>query len=193
MKKYRLVVIVSFIIGCLVLGCNFFSRVLTINGPSSSVPTETNLCPEIPSNFSKSDLFGNWVTRYSPNDKDELMISDDGTYRQRYDDPDSKRHYESGALSWTLEYRKNGYIWLHLKGMRWFGDIPSLSDRPGGGVDPNSFKLIDYCENQEMTMENEVILIVTGSKTETARNIILRKPRVSGSDWTYFFKFYDGH
>jgi len=151
-------------------------------------PTQIFSCPALPQDFKENDLVGTWVTSYSLNDKDTLVIKEDGTYKQIYSDPDSGNHYESDWLEWWIEKRDSGYIRLHLKGMHRAGEIESIFNRQGGGIDPEQFTAIDYCENVVVEMPHEVILIVTGSTENTSRGIILRQTRLSGTEWTWSFR-----
>lgn len=144
-------------------------------------------CPALPPTFNNADLFGTWVARYSLNDSDTLILKGDGNYKQIYDDPNEGLHYESDWQSWWIEPRESGYIRLHLKGMRRFGEISSLSNREGGGIDPDLFTAIDYCENEVVKMPDGIILVVTGAEFDTPRGITLRQTRLAGSEWTWSF------
>jgi hypothetical protein len=155
-------------------------------------PTNENTwklsCPPLPSTFQESDLIGTWVASYSLNDKDILTLKEDGTYKQVYDDPDSGQRYESGWQKWWIEQRDSGFIRLYLKGMRRAGEIESIFNRAGGGIDPDIFTAIDYCEGEIVAMPDEIVLIVTGAKNEVPRGIILRQTRLAGSEWTWSFE-----
>jgi hypothetical protein len=133
-------------------------------------------------------LVGTWVASYSLNDTDTIIIKEDGTYKQIYDDPDAGQRYESGWFEWTLEYRENNLARLHLEGMRRAGDLESIFQRDGGGVDPKLYTAIDYCENEVIEMPDEIVLIITGVSYETPRDIILRQARLAGSTWTWSFE-----
>jgi hypothetical protein len=149
---------------------------------------KTYACPALPPTFKETDLVGTWVASYSLNDQDILTLKADGTYKQIYDDPDAGRRYESDWQKWWIEYRESGYIRLHLKGMRRAGEIGSIFERKDGGIDPELFTAIDYCENDVIEMPNEIVLIVTGSKDGVPRGIILRQTRLAGSEWTWSFR-----
>jgi hypothetical protein len=139
--------------------------------------------------FQESDLIGTWVASYWSHDTDTLIIREDGTYKQIYNDPDSSFHYESDWQEWWTEPRPSGYLRLHLKGMHRFDDLPDVWEREGGGT---SSKTTDYCESVEVRMPDEVVLIVTGvleREKSIPRGIKLRQTRLAGSDWYYTFKF----
>ena len=72
--------------------------------------------------------------------------------------------------------------------MRRAGEIESIFNREGGGIDPELFTAIDYCENEVVEMPDEIVLIVTGSKDDVPRGIILRQTRLAGSEWTWSFR-----
>lgn len=154
--------------------------------------TETFSCPPLPTTFKEADLLGTWFASYSLNDQDILTLKDDGTYKQIYDDPDAGQRYESDWQEWWVERRESGYVRLHLKGMRRAGEIESIFNREGGGIDPELFTAIDYCENEVVEMPDEIVLIVTGSKNDAPRGIILRQTRLAGSEWTWSFQFQGG-
>ena len=145
-------------------------------------------CPELPSTFRREDLVGTWAASYSLNDSDLLLVRGDGTCKQIYDDPDAGRHYESGWLKWDIEFRESNFARLHLNGMRRAGDLDSIFNRESGGVDPELFTAIDYCENEVVKMPDGVVLIVTGATYVTPRGIVLRQTRLAGSEWTWSFE-----
>lgn len=150
--------------------------------------TKTYACPALPPTFKEADLIGTWVASYSLHDKDILTLEADGTYKQIYDDPDASRRYESDWQKWWIEYRKSGYLSLHLEGMRRCDDVTSICEREGGGIDPQLLWTIDYCEDEVVEMPHEVVLIATGSKDDVPRGIILRQTRLAGSEWTWSFR-----
>jgi len=173
---YRLVLIL--LICSLAFGCSY-----------QSISDENDqLCPGLPEGFSTDDLIGIWVVSYSLNDTDTIIINADGTYKQIYNDPDANFRYESDLAEWTIEYRENNLARIHLKGMKRAGELESIFNRDGGGVDPELFTSIDYCENEIVNMTNEIVLIVSGASYETPRGIILRQTRLSGSEWTWSFE-----
>ena len=145
-------------------------------------------CPELPATFHQEDLVGTWAASYSLNDSDVLIIRSDGTYKQIYDDPDAGRHFESDWLKWQIEFRESNFARLHLNGMRRAGDLELIFNREGGGVDPELFTAIDYCENEVIDMPDGIVLIVTGATHDAPRGIVLRQTRLAGSEWTWSFE-----
>jgi hypothetical protein len=154
-------------------------------------PTPTAHCPPLPVTFKESDLIGTWMAKYGAGDTDTLILRQDGTYRQIYSDSSSGLHFESGWQEWWTERRVSGFLRLHLKGMRRCDDITSLCNREGGGLAPDEFTAIDYCEGEVVEMPNEIVLIVTGVPSRYAdvpRSIWLRHMRLTGAEWTYTFE-----
>jgi hypothetical protein len=173
----------------LLIACQFLNQGTAL--PIQSTSETTYSCPPLPPNFKEEDLIGTWTTSYSLTDKDTLVIKDDGTYKQIYDDPDASQYYESDWQEWWIEYRESGYIRLHLDGMRRAGEIDSIFNRTNGGIDPELFTAIDYCENDVIEMPDEIVLIVTGTTDNVLRGIILRQTRLAGSEWTWSFQLED--
>lgn len=147
-----------------------------------------NICPGLPSTFQESDLVGTWATNYSSRDKDVLIINKDGTYKQLYESPAANLYYESGWQEWWIEHRDSGYIRIHFKGMRRADIDETTFNRREGGIDPDVIWAIDYCEDEEVTMPDKVVLIVTGAKYDTPRGIILRQTRLAGAETTNSFR-----
>jgi len=172
-----------------ILALNFF--LIACMNQAEDIQRRDQLCLELPESFSTDDLIGTWIASYSLNDTDTIIINADGTYKQIYDDPDSSLFYESDWANWTIEFRESGYARLHLKGMRRAGEVASVFERVGGGVDPELYTSIDYCENEVVEMPEEIILIVTGASEDNTHGIALRQVRLAGSDWTWSFQYLD--
>lgn len=150
-----------------------------------------NICPGLPETFKESDLIGTWTTNYSSRDKDVLLIRKNGTYKQIYESPAAGLYYESEWQEWEIEYRDSGYIRLHLKGMRRADVDESTFNREEGGIDPSVIWVIDYCEDEEVSMPDEIVLIVTGTKYDVPKGIILRQTRLAGAESTSSFHLVD--
>src|SRR6266487_3959444 len=73
-------------------------------------------CPPLPSSFTESDLVGTWIGKYFQS-TDKLIIHADGTYKQIYSS-DPPINFGSDWQKWYVEYDKDGYVRLHLAGMR---------------------------------------------------------------------------
>jgi len=176
------------VISCLLFGCTI---TLPSNTSQDSKPgiesAETQSCPALPSSFTEADLVGTWVASYSLNDTDTLILKDDHIYKQIYNDPDGGLRYESEWLEWEIEHRESGYVRIQLKGMRRAGELESIFNRDGGGIDPELFRAIDDCEGNLIEMPDEIVLIASGASYPTPRGILLHQTRLAGSEWTWSF------
>jgi len=131
-----------------------------------------------PQNFQESYLVGTWQANYGVNRLDTLIIRSNGSYQQIYHEPDGYT-YESSWNDWYIEYKDNGKIYLHLKGMKYYPMGRELGE--SGGVYPLSYpsagKVIHFYNRDEdsaVKMLDEVILRIHGVEGEWApRNIIL--------------------
>lgn len=154
-----------------------------------SIPTPTTKpCPILPATFAEDDLIGTWRASYSLDDQDTLIIKEDGTYKQIYENHPGAILVETDWQKWWLERRESGYTRLHLEGMRRCELFVSICEQEGGGLDPTEYTAIDMCEGGVIEMPHEVVLIVTGAKYNTPRGIILRHTRIAGSDWYWAFE-----
>ncbi len=185
----RLIFTVLFLVST--TSCKGLDSLTNRQAISSTETVELSLCPPLPTNFKESDLIGKWIANYGLHDEDLLIIKEDGTYKQIYINPDEGKKYASDWMNWWIEYRDSGYIRLHFTGMKRAGELDSIFNREGGGIDPQLFTAIDYCENEVIEMPDEVVLIVTGSKENNPRGIILRQTRLAGSEWTWSFHLQD--
>lgn len=168
-----------------------------VSRPQPEAP-KTPACLPLPESFSESDLIGTWVANYGGRPvKDTLVIRDDGTYKQIFTDipPDQTlgdewqdRSFESDWKKWWLELRPSGYIRLHMEGMHKCDSLDEICERPGGGVSPDHLIVVDQCENVIITMPDEVVLIAAGYPVPVPKGIVLRQPRLAGSEWDYGFE-----
>lgn len=172
----------------------FLSVACASSEPRES-PTPSVRCPPLPATFKESDLIGRWLAKYGGDDTDSLMVKEDGTYKQIYNDPLSGYHYESEWQTWSIEHRASGFLRLHMKGMRRCDGTGEFCKREGGGLGgsyPIRYYAIDYCEGEGVEMPDEIILVVTGVLEREApfipRSIKLRHMRLPGSAWTYSFE-----
>ena len=147
-------------------------------------------CSPLPETFQESDLIGTWQSRYYPGVvTDTLILREDGTYQQIYDNDRTGDHYTSSWNRWYVEYRSSGGLYLHLEGMRYCLGTNEVCRRQGGGG--GSHPYYDPCEGRSIrNMGSEVILTVRGSEgsrlpgTESApRGILLWHMRFSSGVW----------
>ena len=169
------IVLVIFCIMCL----SFSSFVSFYNNQKAKIPA----CPPLPKNFTESDLVGTWTGDFDGN-IDKLIIRADGTYKQIYSS--DFLNFESDWQKWHTEYDTDGYLRLHLAGMRRCDGVDSECNDPGGGL-PNDSSVVNPCTPEWITLDDEVILFVTGSTKDVPKGIKLRQARLAGSDWTYWF------
>ena len=151
-------------------------------------------CSPLPETFQESDLVGTWQSRYYPGVvTDTLILREDGTYRQIYDNERTGEHHTSPWYRWYVEHRPSGGLYLHLGGMRYcLGTNEVCRRQAGGGGDGPYY---EPCEDRLIwDMGNEVILTVRGSEesrlpgTESApRGILLWHARFSSDVWPDHF------
>jgi hypothetical protein len=147
------------------------------------------ICPALPKSFSEDDLIGTWVADYANGNLDTIIIREDGKYKQIFSSTAPNLSFESDWQNWWIERRDSGYVRLHLEGMHRCSDLETICQTPGGGINSNLFSTKDYCEDIGITMMHEVILIVTGTQYNVPKGFVLRHPQLSGSDWSYYFKY----
>lgn len=153
------------------------------NEQESDVP----VCTPLPATFSKTDLIGTWVAKYSGGDStDKLEIRANGTYKQIFSST-GDINFESDWMNWTIEYHPDGYALLHLEGMRRCDGTLHTCNDPGGGL-PNGDIVLNQCAGGALTYSDEVILFVTGYPTDVPKGIVLRHAK-DASDWNYIFTF----
>jgi hypothetical protein len=120
---------------------------------------------------------GTWVARYGGDSTDTLIIKEDGTYRQIFDDPISDYYYEGDWQAWWLELRESGIPHLHMEGMRKCDGTSEDCRREGGGG--GDWLWFDFCEHRVTPMRGEVILLVVGVPSNyfepPLRGILLRQ------------------
>jgi hypothetical protein len=121
-------------------------------------------CPVPPKALGEEDLIGTWVADYANGNIDKIIIKDDGTYKQIFSSTASDLSFESSWQKWWIEQKDHGYLYLHLEGMKRCDDLETICKYPNGGLNPDHDRAIDYCDNLSITMENQIILIVTGTQ-----------------------------
>jgi len=130
-----------------------------------------------PETFQEADLVGIWIAKYGGDSTDTLVIREDGTYRQIFDDPIPGYHYESDWQRWWLEPRESGIPHLHMERMRKCDGISERCRREGGGGD--DILWFDFCEHRVIAMRGGIILLVVGVPSnyldQPPRGILLRQ------------------
>lgn len=180
MKNYTLIIGLTIFSGLMAFCClSVFG--IRLGGDKNKIES----CPSLPENFAKDHLVGSWIGSYFEN-TERLLIREDGTYKQIFSN--DFLNFESDWQEWYIEYDPNGYVRLHMVGMRRCDGLESECNDPGGGLPGHTF-VINPCENNSMTYpDNEVILFVTGSLSDVPRGIMLQQAAFAGSDWSYTFR-----
>lgn len=151
-------------------------------------------CPSVPETFQETDLVGTWQSWYFPNAvTDTLVLREDGTYQQIYEDDLAHYYYTSSWKRWYVEHRPSGGLYLHLEGMRYCLSTDEICRLEEGGGGYAHFH--DPCEDWFIwDIGNEVILTVRGSEglrypgiESVPRGIILVHLRSSPDDADSFF------
>jgi len=181
MKNSILILGITILIGAL----SIFSCLSIIGDKLTGDKNEGLACPPLPENFKESDLVGSWIGRYFEN-KERIIIRDDGTYKQIFSN--DFLNFESEWQKWYIEYAPQGYIRLHMVGMRRCDGLESECNDPGGGL-PSHTLVINPCDNISMAYpDDEITLFVTGSTSDTPRGIMFQQATFAGSDWKYTFR-----
>jgi hypothetical protein len=183
----RISLILIYIIVSLVLVGVITSFCWSIIGLTSTKKAEnTHTCTPLPKGFKDSDLVGTWIAKYFGGDAiDKLTIKADGTYKQIYSY--GSTNFENDWQKWWIKYDSDGYIRLHLAGMRRCDDVESICNTLGGGL-PAGEVAINPCKPEYIDYSNEIILFVTGYPVDVPRGIVLWQARLAGSDWDYVFR-----
>jgi hypothetical protein len=155
--RLNLAVYESFLAAALVLGL--------LIGCASSTPEEEPggwKCEPLPTGFDELDLVGTWRSVYYPRlITDTLILREDGTYRQIYDNNRTDRYIETPWNRWYVEYGPEGGAYLHLVGMHYCLSTGDRCAQAGGGGRP----YYDRCQGRLVSnMGREVILIIEGSE-----------------------------
>jgi len=93
-----------------------------------------------PATLQELDLVGTWEADYgSWLGIDTLILREDGTFKQIYENRGESYTFETPWNKWRLERFPDGRIWVHLKGARYFlGGIPvaEIREKNGSFCDP---------------------------------------------------------
>jgi hypothetical protein len=141
-----------------------------------------------PQNFEEIDLVGTWEAVYGNNRVDNLIVKQDRTYKQIYNEPNGYS-YESPWNSWYVEYRDKGGVYLHLQGMRFYPLGREWSQDDAQNLFSELQPFYDPDEDRSVKMQGEVILRIHKSDERwSPRGIILvhmvTDPDSSGASFT---------
>lgn len=93
-----------------------------------------------PATLQELDLVGTWKADYGSRlGVDKLILREDGTFKQIYENRRENYTFETPWNKWWLERFPDGRIWVHLKGARYYlGGIPvaEIYEKEGWGHDP---------------------------------------------------------
>jgi hypothetical protein len=135
----------------------------------------TSILP--PETLQESDIVGTWIAKYGSAATDTLILKEDGTYKQIYNNSITDYHYESDWQKWWLEHRESGIPHLHMEKMRKCDGISERCRREGGGGD--DILWFDFCEHRMIAMRGEIILLVVSVPSnyfdQPPRGILLRQ------------------
>jgi hypothetical protein len=176
MNKKRGGIIRLIVGGLVILGCGVGSSTLR---RETDTPVRTlkatavqeskgGRCASImtPKTFQEADLVGTWGPAYGTNGHSTLIVKENGTYKQIYNNPITGQHFESDWHKWWVEYRQSGIPNLHLEKMRLCDNVVEefcQLENGGGGSYPI---WIDFCEERVIEMNDEVVLLVLGTQPD---------------------------
>jgi hypothetical protein len=120
-------------------------------------------CAALPETFQESDLVGTWRAEYFAGAAtDSLVLREDGTYRQVYENDLADYHYSSSWNAWYVERDPGGGVYLHLEQMHYCLTTDEICRLQEGGAGDDI--VYDFCGDQGLGMRGRVILAVTGSE-----------------------------
>jgi len=128
-----------------------------------------------PAGLRCSDLVGTWEARYGRQGVDRLTLSDDGTFRQTYQDWIVEGYsYETPANEWWLERSDDGRVRLHLQGARYYLAGISMAEqdgmRPPGPWGTVPFSFYDPVAEDFLHMVGELVLNI---RNDSADELVL--------------------
>jgi hypothetical protein len=114
------------------------------------------------------------------NYRETLVLHPDMTFTHIYTGTESpKQRPVTSQGPWRLEHRSSGCRYLHLEGMPTFhGTTEELATNGHRLPDGTPWFFLERCEQTQITMPDEVILIV-GNAPDAPDNLTLRFPRAA--------------
>ena len=119
-----------------------------------------------PTAFDDSDLAGTWQTHHDEIGVDRLIIKEDGTFRQIYEERVAYAirlyRYETPWNQWWVERFSDGRVRLHFEGGRYYRDGTRIGELDGMGFGPEPLPWLFYdpFEGEYLEMVGELILNV---------------------------------
>jgi len=119
-----------------------------------------------PATLQELDLASTWKADYGSRlGIDTLILREDGTFKQIYENRRENYTFETPWNKWWLERFPDGRIWVHLKGARYYlGGIPvaEIYEKNGSVCDPFHPQRFDRLRSGESIVDlaREVVLNV---------------------------------
>jgi hypothetical protein len=92
-----------------------------------------------------SDLTGTWVAHYGEDTTDTIVLKDDGTFRQVYQDVNKNYIFETTWNEWNLDQLPSGVIRIHLHGARYYLEGIIIAEKDGRKDPENPCLTPDDC------------------------------------------------
>lgn len=141
-----------------------------------------------PSTFQNSDLANTWEVRYGERGIDRLILKQDGTFKQIYQDYTEEDYvYETSWNEWWVERSSNGKVLVHLQGARYYlagiriaeldgmgNPCPEESPDCYSGHNPRSF--YDPIADDTIHMVKELVLNV---RSDSSGDLLLHHMWIS--------------
>ena len=96
----------------------------------------------LPRDLEESDLVGVWEASYGRNRTDRLIIKEDGTYKQTFEDRETNYAFETDWNPWRLEELPDGRVYIHFDEGRYYPAGVRIAELDGMG-DPCPTNLPD--------------------------------------------------
>lgn len=131
--------------------------------PQETLSDKSFLVP--PSSFQERDLLGHWRNTFTEYHVEELILTSNHQYIQRFRTEHPLRQYE-GHGSWRIEIRASGCAYLYLQGMKYFYGAEAF-EVYGNRLEPHGSPYLfwERCESHYIEMPDQVILTITNNPT----------------------------
>ncbi|MBE0411757.1 MAG: hypothetical protein IBX69_18675 [Anaerolineales bacterium] len=142
---------------------------------------KSGYCLPVPEGLDELDLVGKWVPYISSSVNTTLILHEDGTYRQLYDNPITGDSYESSYKHrWWVEKLESGIWRVHLAGMK-MCDHGLYSDCERYGDEARRGMWFDPCHKEGVNTRENFFLLVIGLDPEkifgeAPKDILLKYP-----------------
>ena len=118
-----------------------------------------------PESFRESDLIGVWGRDdidkpHSIGFSEKVIINSDHTFTQTVDISYDSYHFAVSGR-WELEKAENGCLYIHLYGMRYYGQNDKFAENGNRGITNEPLLYWDKCGERAVMMPDETILIIS--------------------------------